>query len=101
MEKQQFINDWDNIAKLKMFEVPVWNHKNNEKDYLLFHISIDKENNLFRAEHEATSDEEEESDKIAFCSVELDYDYSVDVNLQELHEECMNKIIDSQYFRLA
>jgi hypothetical protein len=46
------------------------------------------------------TEEEEKSEKIAFDSVEIDMDFSLDENLQSLYDEIINSIIDSEFFKL-
>jgi hypothetical protein len=50
------------------------------------------------AQHESLSTEQEQSDKIAFVSIDIDPDFSIDENLQELYSECNTAIIDSEFF---
>lgn len=91
---QQF----DELTLMKIFEVPVFDKRSNENTYIIFDISID--DNKFIAQHEAINKDELHSTKIAFCSIEIDEDFSLDANLQELYSECIQKIIDSEYFEL-
>ena len=95
----QFEQDFEAIDRMKIFEEEVTDKRTGEKDYIIFDIMIQGQKLV--AQHVGFSAKQEKSKKIAFCSVKIDTDYSVDENLQELHEECMNAIIDSEYYRLG
>lgn len=88
--------EFDSLDLIKAFEEKVVNKLTGEIDYIIFNIEI--AGSEFRAYHEALSDAEKESDKIAFCRVEIDPDLSLDSNLAELYNECQQAIIDSEYF---
>ncbi len=90
--------EWDEVTLLKMFEIPVIDKRTGEHEYILFNIDFD--NICFIASHEALSTEQENSNKIAFVDWLIDVDFSLDENLQTLHELCMNAIIDSEFFNL-
>jgi hypothetical protein len=92
--KQQF----SEINKLPIFEVEVIETETNETEYIIFNIFI--ENNNFIAQHVELTTEEENSNKIAFKSIEIDEDFSLDENLQELYDECLNGIINSNIYHL-
>ena len=91
--------DFENITKFKIFEIEVIDKRTNEQDYIIFDISIDKDN--FVAQHVPLCEEEEKSNKIAFKAIELDENFSLDENLQDLHEECTQSIIDSDFYELS
>jgi hypothetical protein len=97
-KKEQFLNDWINLNLIKVFEIEVFNKKTNLKDYLIFEIEI--ANNKFIASHEATSLKEEKSKKIAKVEMKIDFDFSLDENLQELYNLCIEKIFLSDYFEI-
>ena len=90
--------EFNAIELIKIFEIEVID-KNKEKDYVIFDISI--HNDTLRAEHIALTNEEEQSDKIAFKAVQLDDSFTLDELLQELHEECTNAILNSDFYTLA
>ena len=91
-------SEFSNLSLLKMFEIEVLNKNTNESDYIIFDISIDK--NKFVAMHEPLTVAQEKSSKIAFVSIHIDSDFSLDQNLQELYEECTNAILYSEFFEL-
>ena len=99
----QFENDFNAIETSKQlsmtFEEEVTDKRTGEKDYIIFDVMI--QGQKLMAQHVGFSAKQEKNKKIAFCSVKINTDYSVDENLQELHEECMNAIIDSEYYRLG
>ena len=95
---KNLIQQFEEITKIKVFEIEVIN-KNNEKDYILFDLNI-TEGNLV-AQHEALTEDQELSSKIAFVSIPLDEDFSLDENLQELYSNCIDAISDSTFFTLS
>ena len=94
----QFKNEFDNIDNMSIFEIEVIDKRTNEQDYIVFDIEV--EGTKLIAQHIALSTKQEKSRKIAFCSVKIDPDFSVDCNLQELFEECNNAIFESEFFEL-
>jgi hypothetical protein len=96
---KNFRKEWNNTDKIKVFEIPVIDKRTGNDEYILFHISL--VGKKFIAQHEATTQAEELSNKIAFCSIDIDSDFSLDENLQELYSECIQKIIDSEFFELG
>ena len=95
----QLTKEWEECQLIKMFEVEVINKKTNEKDYILFDVSLD--DCFFSATHEALTTEEKESNKIAFVAIEVDDCFSLDQNLQELYSACIDKIMESDFFKLS
>ena len=98
MKLQEFKQEWNNIEKMKLFEIEVTDKRNGEVDYIIFDISI--QGRRFVAQHVGMSAKQDRSKKIAFVDWKIDTDFSLDENLQTLHELCLNAIIDSEYFRL-
>jgi len=92
--EQQF----SEVTLIKCFEVEVLDTRTNETDYIIFHIDIDENN--FVATHVGLTVEQEQSNKIAFVSIEIDEDFSLDENLQELNFACMEAIISSDFYQL-
>lgn len=80
------------------FEIEVIDKRTNEKDYINYDIEV-KENKLI-AYRIGLTEEEEKSDKIAFDSIDIDMDFSFDENFQNLYDEIINSIIDSEFFKL-
>lgn len=94
--KEQF----KNISKLHMFEIEVIYRKTNEVTYIIFDLSIDKDKLI--ATHEALNELQKLSSKISFVSIDIDEDFSLEENLSELYDECINAIIyNSTFFKLA
>jgi hypothetical protein len=89
---------FNELNLLPLFEIEVINKKTNESEFIIFDISID--NNKLIAQHIALNKEQEQSNKIAFCSINIDSYFSLDENLQELHDECIQSIIDSEFYQL-
>lgn len=96
METNKIKAEFDSLDLIKIFEEEVVSKLTGEIDYIIFDVEI--VGNEFRAYHEPLNEAERQSKKIAFCSVEIDPDFSLDKNLQELYAECQQAIIDSEYF---
>jgi len=97
---ENLIEEFKLIEKMKLFEIEVFNKSEEENEFITFDISIDEENNTLVAQHVAMSEEEENSDKIAFKSVDLDDCFSIDEHLQELHSTCIEGIMNSEFYDL-
>jgi hypothetical protein len=91
--------EFDSLKLERIFEVQVIKKSTGEVDYIIFEIEIVGDE--FRAYHEPLNVAETESEKIAFCSIEIDPDFSLDKNLAELFSECQQAIIDSEFFELG
>jgi hypothetical protein len=92
--KEQF----NSIEKLKYFEVPVIDNRTNENEYILFDISLQK--NTLVAQHESLTAKQSKSKKIAYVSEVLNNYFTIDENLQNLYDKCINAILFSEYFTL-
>ena len=93
------INEWENITKVKVFEIPVIDRRTDERKYILFNLEL--EGGYLYAYHEPLNTEEQNSDKIAYENSNIDSDYSLDENIQELYEKCIHYILISEFFTLA
>jgi len=91
--------EFDSLKLDRIFEIQVIRKSTGEIDYIIFKIEIVGDE--FRAYHEPLTTEQNNSEKIAFCSVEIDPDFSLDENLAELFIECQQAIIDSEFFELG
>ncbi len=95
----QFEADFDNIDKMRIFEIEVTDKRTGEVDYIIFDIFI--RGQKFISEHIALSTKQEKSRKIAFVSMRIDSDFSLDADSQELYEHCYNAIFESEFYQLA
>jgi hypothetical protein len=93
--KKQF----DSLSNLKIFEIPVFDRRTKELSYLIFDIHCTQRSLV--AQCEPTTEKEKKSKKIAHCKIIIDRNFSLDSNLQELHDACINKIIESEFFYLS
>ena len=93
---RKLIQEWENCDKIKVFEFEVINKRTGEADWVTFDISIVDDH--FTAQHEPLNEEQRESNLISFVEIDLDYDFSLDENLQELHEACQEALNDSTFF---
>lgn len=80
-------------VRIPVFEIEVT--RNGEQDWVLFNISL--WNGQLRAEHEALTEAEEKSEKIAFKSVDIDPDFNLQWHLEGLMEECQNALMESEF----
>ena len=101
MTIENLIEEFNNVTKMKVFEIEVFDKRTNEKDYVLFDISINEEKNTFEAQHVGLTIEEENSNKIAFKSIDFNDCYSLDEHLQELYSKCQDAIINSDFFQFV
>jgi hypothetical protein len=89
---------FESLTTLPMFEIEVTDKRTNEIEYIIFNISI--RDSKFRAEHIALNETQQQSNKIAFCSINIDSFLTLDENLQDLYDECINAIIESTFYEL-
>jgi len=96
MNNLTIAQQWEAVTKIKVFEIEVIEKRNGEKDYILFNISI--HNGKFRAEHIALNEKEQLSKFVAFEEVDIDEDFSLDENLENLYDACYNAICESEFY---
>lgn len=83
--------EFDNLDRIKVFEIPVIDKRTGEKEFVVFHILCNKF--LSIAQHESLTEIQEKSNKIAFVSIPVDKWFSLDFHLQELHTACIHAIM--------
>ena len=83
---------------LHCFEVPVTDKRTNEDTFLLFHVEACE--GELKATHEALTEEQEKSDKIAFVSVNIDPEFDLQAHLEWLFSNVQDAIIWSDFFTL-
>jgi hypothetical protein len=98
MRKSKIQQEFDGITLSKCFEIPVFDKRTSENTYLLFNIHATQRSLV--AQCEPTTTKEKKSKKIAHCKARIDKDFSLDSNLTELYEACIDKIIASEFFEL-
>lgn len=94
-----FKKQWDELNLIKIFEPKVIDKRTDEVKYIIFDISIQK--HTFVAQHIGLTSKQDRSTKIAFTGVVIDFDKSLDANLQNLYDACTIAIIDSEFYTLA
>lgn len=99
METKNIKAEFDSLKLERIFEIQVIIKSTGEIDYIIFDVKI--VGNEFRAYHGPLTTEQINSEKVAFCSIEIDPDFSLDENLTELFSECQQAIIDSEFFELG
>ena len=100
MTIEEFTSGFEKLSEklFPLFEIEVVDKRTQETDHIIFDISI--RDGKFVATHPSLTTEQVESDKISFVSHDIDTDFSIDENLQELYSECISTIIDSDFFEL-
>lgn len=96
---KQIKQEFNDITRLRMFEIEVLNKETNETEYIIFDINIVK--NSLVAQHESLTKKEERSKKIAFKKIAIDKYFSLDENLQSLYDECIDGILNSDFYELT
>lgn len=99
MTKTDFLKDWNSINNLKLFEFEVLNLITDEIDYLVFDIEIS--GSYFTSTHVALNVKQDKSNKVATTKTKIDFNFSLDVNLQSHYEDCLNDIINSEFYKLT
>lgn len=97
--QQQFAENLENNGLFSCFEIAVIDKRTQESAYIIFDIHTTQR--AFIAQHEALSERQNKSKKIAFCRVLIDKSFSVDYHLQELFCECCEAINNSEWYELA
>jgi len=96
--KNTIKKEFQEITKIKIFEIPVIETKTQEKEYITFILSIDGDQ--LKAQHVGLTNKENQSENISFKYVDLENCFSLDEHLQNLHEICTNAILESDLFNL-
>ena len=92
------IQQFYEIQKFRIFEVEVKNVISEENEFLTFEIEIDvKQLYCYSA---PMTEAEEKSDKIKIISVDLDDNFDIDAHLQDLYSNCIEEIINSDFYEL-
>ena len=92
------IEQFNEIQKIKIFEIEVKNLLTGENEFFTFEIKID-EKNLY-CYSEPMTEEESKSNKIKIISIELDDNFDIDAHLQDLYSNCIEEIINSDFYEL-
>ena len=92
------IQQFNDIQKIRFFEIEVKNLITEENEFLTFEIYID-DKNLY-CHSEPMTEAEEKSDKIKIILVELDDHFDIDAHLQDLYSNCIEEIINSDFYEL-
>lgn len=97
---KNIIKEWENCNRIRVFEFEVFNRVTREKEWVMFDIELDAETGQFKASHEALNQAEKDSEYIAYVVTDIDPDFSLDENLQELYDACTDAIERSEFFKL-
>lgn len=93
---KNIIKEWEACQLIKIFEIKVVDRRDGTKNYIIFDIEI--AGNQFVAQHESLNSEQAASSLIASVKRDIDPDFSLDENLQELYDDCIDAIDRSEYF---
>lgn len=93
---KELTEEFNNMTLMPIFEQEVVDKRTGVDDWIIFDIGIEGEE--MYAQHVALNQEEEDSPKVAYKSIEIDVDFSLDENLQEMWEECRTAILDSEFY---
>ncbi len=93
--KEQF----NSMKLIPIFEIEVISKRTGEIEYLIFDLSI--KGNSFVAIHESLNTEQLENVKIAFVTSEIDEDFSLTENLEAIYNECLNAIVNSEFYDIS
>lgn len=91
--------EWNNCKKIKLFEIAVIDIRTKEKDYLVFNLELSMDK--LRAYHVSLNNEQENSKRLSFVEMDIDRDFSLDENLEELSSICENAITHSEFYELS
>jgi chromosome condensin MukBEF ATPase and DNA-binding subunit MukB len=90
---------FESLTTLPMFEIETIDKRTKEQEYIIFNISL--LGSKFIAEHIALNQEQENSYKIAYCSIVSSNWLTLDENLEELYFECIEAINNSEFYELS
>ena len=97
----QIVQEFNEITLMRLFEIEVINNLTNEIEYLIFDIDISHDKKELHATHDSLNEEQKNSKYISYVKTEIDPDYSLDQLLELLYEECINAIIESEFYTLG
>lgn len=90
--------EWEACRLMKLFEMPIIDKRTQEETYIIFNIELKKDTLV--ASHVSLSRQQAESEFISAVTLQVDTDFSLDENLQSLHDACIDAIRSSEYFTL-
>ena len=103
LEEEELLSElkesFDDITKMRIFEIGVTETATDENEYIICDISI--EGKTLVATHISITEEEEKSEKIPSTSIELDTCFDIDEHLESLYSEIIEKICNSSLYDLA
>jgi len=91
MNIKKFKKEFNEVKKLKIFEIPVFNRYTKEIEYAVFGISIE-ENKMIGKSNQIG---------IGNVEIEIDIDFNIDHHLAYLYDECLNSILLSEKYSLS
>ena len=93
----KLLREWQDCDKIKIFEFRVIDKRDNSVDWLTFDIYI--VGDFFIAQHGPLNQEQRDSKFISSIKTIIDPDFSLDENLSELYDACVDAIAQSDWYR--
>jgi hypothetical protein len=95
----KIIREWRDCCKIKIFEFRVIDRRDNSEDWVTFDIDIVE--GSFVAQHEPLNKEQRDSEFVAAVRVAIDPDFSLDENLVELYNACVDALSNSEFYSMT
>ena len=90
MTNKEFMTEWDNITKIKCFEIEIF--FKNEQDYIVYNLNIELKDDILIMSSYAIN---------KFIELEIDTDYPIDYYLEEFYDLCLTDISNAPDYTLA
>lgn len=95
----KILREWQECSKIKVFEFRVIDRRDNSEDWVIFDIDI--VDGSFVAQHEALNQEQQDSEFIASVKMAIDPGFSLDENLVELYDACVEALSNSEFYSMT
>lgn len=95
----KLLKEWEDCEKIKVFEFRVIDKRDNSEGWVIFDVGIVAGN--FVAQHEALNQKQQNSEFIASVKMAIDTDFSLDENLVELYNACVEALSNSEFYSMA
>jgi hypothetical protein len=95
----KLLKEWQECDKIKIFEFRVIDRRDNSEDWVTFDIDIVE--GSFVAQHEPLNKEQRDSEFIASIKLPINPDFSLDENLVELYDACVEALSNSEFYSMT
>lgn len=89
----EFRTEWDNVDKIKLFEIAVFNEITQKNDFLVYKVRLKTIDNILYFVSRSI-------DGVEPVKSEIDLYFSLDENLQTFYEECITDILEADDYNL-